>query len=134
MSLVLARSDSLLASNLKMTYDNDEQLASLDYQGDQLAARRRDNNIRSYGVIKVIMGSRVVDKLPLRIRCECSTPICEEIIEVTLAKRRELRRNYPTGFIVVPSHAVSSQDATLCKTKEFIVLEKTKFSQTVTDL
>jgi hypothetical protein len=117
-----------------MTYDNDEQLASLNYQGDQLAASRRDNNIRSYGIIKVIMGPRVVDTLPLRIRCECTTPVCEEIIEVTLTKRRELRRNYPTGFIVVPFHAVSSEDTTLCKTKEFIVLEKTEFSQIVTDL
>ena len=134
MNFVSAKPDSLLASNLKMTYDQEEQQTSLSYQGDQLALSRRDSNIRSYGIITVIMGSRVVDSLPLRIRCECPTPICEEIIEVSLSERRDLRRNYPRGFIVVPSHATPSEDTTLFKTKNFHVLQKQKFSQTVTDL
>ena len=70
---------------------------------DQLATIRRASNIRSYGVIKSIMGSGIIDSLPLRVRCECALSTCEEIIEVSLHQRRELRRNYPRGFIVIQS-------------------------------
>jgi hypothetical protein len=111
----------------------EQQISSSD-QDDQLAAIRRMSNIRSYGVIKGIMGSGVIDSLPLRVRCECGVPICEEIIEVNLANRREIRRNYPRGFIVVPSHANSLQDITLHETKLLSVVEKVKFSEDVIDL
>ena len=103
-------------------------------EDDQLAVIRREINIRSYGIIKGIMGSRIVDSLPLRLRCECTVPICEENIEVSLAKRRELRRNYPHGFIVTPLHGKSAQDTILCKTNEFKVIEKHNFTDAVTDL
>ena len=108
--------------------------ASSNHPEDQLASIRRGSNIISYGVIKGIMGSGVVDSLPLRVRCECSIPICEDIIEVTLAQRRELRRNFPRGFIVVPAHVSSPQDITLFKTAHFCVVEKLQFTEVVTDL
>ena len=106
----------------------------LSDQDDQLAVVRREINIRSYGVIKGIMGYSVIDSLPLRVRCECSIPLCEEVIEVSLAERRKLRRSYSRGFIVVLSHANSVQDITLYKTDEFNVVEKLQFTESVTDL
>lgn len=101
---------------------------------DQLAAVRRASNIRSYGVIKGIMGSGIIDSLPLRVRCECALLTCEEIIEVTLSQRRDLRRNYPRGFILVKSHADPPQDVLLFENKEFSVVEKPQFTEAVTDL
>ncbi len=101
---------------------------------DQLAAFKREGNILSYGVIKGIMGSDIVDSLPLRVRCECSIPLCEEIIEISLSQRRQLRRKYSSGFIVAPSHSNSPQDIVLLKTSEFSVVEKPGFSESVTDL
>jgi len=108
--------------------------APFNQQDNQLAAVRRASNIRSYGVIKGIMGNRVVDSLPLRVRCECAIPTCEEIIEVTLFNRRELRRNHPRGFIVVRLHANSPQDTMLYENDDFSVVEKPQFTETVTDL
>jgi len=101
---------------------------------DQLAAVRRASNIRSYGVIKGIMGSGIIDSLPLRVRCECALITCEEIIEVSLEQRRELRRDYPRGFILVTAHSDSSQDILLFENKEFSVVEKPQFTESVTDL
>ena len=111
----------------------EQRIASNDHD-DQLAVIRRTSNIRSYGVINGIMGSSVVDSLPLRVRCECGIAVCEEIIEVNLAKRRELRRNYPRGFIIVPTHLNYAQDVSLYCSDEICVVEKLKFSETVTDL
>lgn len=111
-----------------------EQDTLLNLQEDQLAVFRREGNILSYGVIKGIMGSGVVDALPLRVTCECSIPRCEEIIEVSLAKRRQLRRSYPRGFIVASFHANSPEDILLLKTNEFSVVEKPGFSELVADL
>jgi len=111
-----------------------EQPISVSGQEDQLAVVRRDSNIRSYRVIKGIMSSRVVESLPLRVRCECAIQRCEEIIEVILSKRRELRRHYPRGFIIVPSHVDASQDIALCENADFCVIEKLKFTEAVKDL
>lgn len=112
-----------------------EKHASSNHPEDQLPAIRRESNIRSYGLIKELMGSGMVDSLPLRVRCECSIPTCEEIIEVSLAKRRELRRKYPRGFIVALSHAGSFEDVILCTTEgEFSVVEKLQFTEAVADL
>lgn len=101
---------------------------------DKLAAVRRTSNIRSYCVIRGIMGNGIVDSLPLRVRCECALSACEEIIEVILSQRRDLRRSYPRGFIVVSSHANSSKDNILFKNDEFSVVEKDQFTEKVTDL
>lgn len=103
-------------------------------ESDQLASERRQSNIHSYGIIKGIMGSGVIDSLPLRVRCECSVPNCEDIIEVNLGKRRELRRNHPLGFILIPSHVNSPNDSLLSTSKLFCVVEKPGFTETVTDL
>ena len=99
-----------------------------------LAVVRRGSNIRSYGVIKVIMGARVIDSLPLRVRCECSIPSCEEIIEIKLSKRREIRRNFPTGFIVAPMHSNSALEDILFQVNNFSVVNKPQFTEEVTDL
>lgn len=101
---------------------------------DQLAAIRRMSNISSYGVINGLMGRRIVDSLPLRVRCECALLACEEIIEIILSQRRDLRRSYPRGFIIVSSHANSSKDNVLFKNDEFSVVEKDQFTEKVTDL
>ena len=111
-----------------------EQHVVSNYQENQLAVIRREINIRSYGSIKGIMGGGVIDSLPLRVRCECAVPLCEEIIEVSLSRRRELRRKYPRGFIVVLSHANSAQDITLLKTDTFSVVEKLHVTEEVEDL
>jgi hypothetical protein len=111
-----------------------DQQALINFEAGHLAVIRREINIRSYGIIKGIMGNRIVDTLPLRLRCECSVPVCEENIEVSLAQRRELRRNYPHGFIVIPLHTGTNQDITLCTTSDFKVVEKIDFLQVVTDL
>jgi hypothetical protein len=100
----------------------------------QLAAIRRASNVSSYGVIKGIMGSQVVDSLPLRVRCECIMQTCEEIIEVSLGERRELRRTYPKGFITVPPHASASDDNTLCVSERYSVIAMPQFTESVTDL
>ena len=110
------------------------QRALLNDQGEHLPVIRREINIHSYAIVRGIMGSGVVDSLPLRVRCECSIPLCEEIIEVSLAKRRELRRSYPRGFIVVPDHANSLQDITLCQADAFSVVEKLEYTEEVEDL
>ncbi len=102
-------------------------------QNDELADFRRGTNIRSYGIIKTIMGLRVVDKLPLRVRCECAITSCEEIIEISLRQRRDLRRNYPVGFIVAPQHT-SARDNLLYKSDIYWVVEKPQYSEKVTDL
>ncbi|GAC1370920.1 MAG: hypothetical protein NVSMB39_4270 [Candidatus Saccharimonadales bacterium] len=100
----------------------------------QLAVTRRGINIHSYGIINTIMAKRVIDSLPLRLRCECPVPSCEEIIEIILAQRRELRRQYPRGFIVIASHAASSQSKVIFKSDAYHVVEMAEFTQTVTDL
>lgn len=111
-----------------------EQHTLLYDQENQLSVIRREINIHSYAAVKGIMGSGVIDSLPLRVRCECSLPLCEEVIEVSLAKRRELRRDYPRGFIVVPAHANSSQDITLCRAGKYSVIEKLEFTEEAEDL
>lgn len=98
-----------------------------------LASDRRGGNIRSYGVIKMIMGTRVVDSLPLRVRCECSLPACEEIIEISLNERRELRRSFPSGFIVAPSHK-GAKDATAYEAPRLNVVTKPNCLDEVVDL
>ncbi len=110
------------------------QQIPLSNQEGKLAVIRRQSNIRSYAVIKGIMGSGVIDSLPLRVRCECGLPICEEIIEVNLSERRQIRRNYPRGFIAVPSHVDYPHDVTLFKSDKLCVVEKLQFSEVVTDL
>ena len=111
-----------------------DQHEVVNQQDDHLASIRRESNIRSYSVIRGIMGSGVIDSLPLRVRCECGVLICEEIIEVSLDKRRELRRSYPRGFIVVNSHANSPIDPTVYQSDSLSVIEKLKYSDKVTDL
>jgi len=101
---------------------------------DQLAAIRRMSNISSYGVINGLMGSRIVDSLPLRVRCECDLLACEENIEIILSQRRELRRRYPRGFIVATAHMNSSQDTSLFVSEVYSVVEKARFTEEVTDL
>ncbi len=101
---------------------------------DSLALSRRSGNIRSFGVISEIMGSGVIDTLPLRVRCECDVSACEEIIEVTLSKRRNLRRSFPRGFIVIPEHAKRPNYVLLLKTGVLCVVENSEFTQTVQDL
>lgn len=105
-----------------------------DDKNGQLAVTRRNINIHSYGVISTIMGKRVIDALPLRLRCECCVPNCEAIIEILLAQRRELRRKYPRGFIVVSSHADSTLNKIVHNTKDYGVVEMDGFTQAVTDL
>ena len=100
----------------------------------QLAVIRRTGNVSSYGVIKGIMGSQVVDSLPLRVRCECIIQTCEEIIEVSLGERRELRRAYPRGFITVTAHASASEDNILCVAERYSVIAMPQFTESVTDL
>jgi hypothetical protein len=90
--------------------------------------------VNSFGVIQGIMGARIVEALPLRLRCECAVPICEEIIEITLGKRRELRRKYAHGFIVVIAHATSKLNGTLYRNARYSIVEKQGFTQTVVDL
>lgn len=111
-----------------------EQNNSSSHQEGQLAAIRRASNIRSYGVIKGIMGNGVVDSLPLRVRCECAVSTCEDIIEVSLSARRGLRRNFPRGFIVVRSHTNSPEDTIMHQSDNFSVVEKADFTEAVTDL
>lgn len=111
-----------------------QQHALLNDKEDHLPVIRREINIHSYALVKGIMGSGVIDSLPLRVRCECSLPLCEEVIEVNLAKRRELRRSYPRGFIVVPDHTNSFQDITLCQADAFSVVEKLEYTDEVEDL
>jgi len=101
---------------------------------EELAVIRRASNIFSYVVIKNIMGSQVLDLLPLRVRCECPLPGCEEIIELTLAQRRKLRRSYPKGFILLPAHQNSSLDIAVFESAPYNVVEKPQFTQKVTDL
>ena len=103
-------------------------------QDEQLAIIRRNINVHSYGVISGIMGARTVDTLPLRLRCECALPSCEDIIHVTLGQRRELRRAYPSGFIVVPSHADPEHDTIAHQADNYCVVEKPGVTQTVIDL
>jgi hypothetical protein len=106
----------------------------LKFEDGQLATIRRASNISSYGVIKGIMGSRVVDTLPLRIRCECIMQTCEEIVEVNLGERRDLRRNYPRGFITVTAHNSSSHEDTLLATDLYCVVQMPQFPEVITDL
>jgi hypothetical protein len=101
---------------------------------NELAFARRVGNVRSYLVIKDIMGTSMTDSLPLRVRCECSKPGCQEVIELRLSKRRELRRSYPRGFIIVPAHSTTPPDVTSYATQELCVVEKLEFTEPVTDL
>lgn len=101
---------------------------------EELSVTRRGINVRSYGVIKSIMGSRTIDSLPLRLRCECSVETCEEIIEITLAQRRDLRRRFASSFIVVVVHADINEGAIVYKADEYAVVEKPELTQTVVDL
>jgi hypothetical protein len=98
-----------------------------------LAVTRRNINIHSYGVISGIMGERIVEAMPLRLRCECPVPSCEEIIEVILATRRELRREFPTGFIVVQSHVGASAEY-LYQSVNYCVVSISGYDATVVDL
>jgi hypothetical protein len=104
------------------------------FEDGQLAAIRRASNVSSYGVIKGIMGSQVVDSLPLRVRCECIMQTCEEIIEVSLGERRELRRKYPRGFITVIAHASASEENLLFTAGMYSVIAMPQFTELVTDL
>jgi hypothetical protein len=99
-----------------------------------LSVTRRNINVHSYGVIKIIMGNRIVDSLPLRLRCECSIPICEEIIEITLAERRDLRRKYASAFIVVIAHAPTVDSILSFQTTTYGVIEKAGYEEPVIDL
>jgi len=107
---------------------------SSDMGDNYLSLMRREINISSYAIIKEVMGNAVVDHLPLRVRCECSIPLCEAIINVSLSKRRALRISFPTGFIVSPSHGGSDLSTTIRKTDEYSVIQKTRFSEPVTDM
>ena len=105
-----------------------------DDHDDQLAVTRRNINIHSYGVICTIMGKRTTDTLPLRLRCECPIPNCDEIIEIILSKRREVRREFPKGFIMVLAHAKSLRFKVLYTSSDYGVVEMHGFNQAVTDL
>ena len=100
---------------------------------NNLSYMRREINISSYAIIKEVMGHAVVDYLPLRVRCECSMPLCEKIIEVSLAKRRELRHTFPRGFIVYPAHADTKRSIATRTTDEYVVVEILQFSEYVTE-
>lgn len=104
------------------------------FESGQLATVRRASNIASYGVIRGIMGSNIVDSLPLRVRCECIMQTCEEIIEVNLGERRDLRRNYPKGFITVSAHASSSEENILLEADQYSVIAMPQFPEVITDL
>jgi hypothetical protein len=114
--------------------DTTRPIATFDYIEDQLAVIRREINISSYAVIKGIMGRGVVEGLPLRVRCECSKLLCEEIIKLNLSNRRALRKDYPRGFIIVPAHGDPSRDVIVFKTSKYHVVEIPQFTETATDL
>jgi hypothetical protein len=101
---------------------------------ENLAVARRAGNIRSYVIIKEIMGSRVVDSLPLRVRCECSNGGCHEIIELSLAKRRELRNTYRQGFIVITAHVDQISDSVFIEDHAFTVVGKPAYPDRISDL
>lgn len=104
------------------------------YRNSDLAITRRTGNIHSYAVIKGIMGSSLVESLPLRIRCECSLPECQEIIGLSLSQRRGLRTKFPKGFIVILSHAFCPPNTQVYASKGFGVVEKPEFTKAVVDL
>lgn len=111
-----------------MTNNLDARLAlPTSHQDDHLSFFRREINISSYAIIKEVMGHAVVDYLPLRVRCECSLPLCEKIIDVSLSKRRDLRHTFPSGFIVSPEHAGSQIAIATRTTDEYVVIEIAKF-------
>ena len=110
------------------------QSSTQDNSSRNLAVIRRAGNIRSFIIIKTIMGSGVVDALPLRVRCECSKPGCEEIIELDLARRRELRRSFRQGFLVAPSHTDPTSDSILSQDATCNVVGKVDFPESVSDL
>lgn len=99
-----------------------------------LSLMRREINISSYAIIREVMGNAVVDHLPLRVRCECATPLCEAIINVSLSKRRALRASFSHGFIISPSHAGGDQNTSVRKTDEYSVIQRERFSEPVTDI
>jgi len=107
---------------------------SFPYRDNKLAGIRRAGNIHSYAVIKDIMGSQMIDSLPLRIRCECSILDCQEIVGLSLSRRRELRQKYPKGFIVILSHAYSPPNTKVYESQEFSVVERLEFNKAVVDI
>lgn len=122
------------AASLRDDLSTGGQVAPLKDQEGLLAVLRRDGNIRSYGIIKRIMGAGIIDSLPLRVRCECSALSCEEIIEISLARRREIRRKFPRGFIVASLHTCSPNDVSLFNDDKLSILENPRYSEPVTDL
>lgn len=105
-----------------------------NYLDNEYASARRSGNILSHVIIKGLMGPRMIDSLPLRIRCECSIPGCQEVIGLILSRRRKLRKEYPIGFIVVNSHAPCPPDVALYETEEYRVVEKLDYPDAVTDI
>jgi len=111
-----------------------QSAVSSDMGDNYLSLMRREINISSYAIIKEVMGNAVVDHLPLRVRCECARPLCEAIINVSLSKRRELRVNFPTGFIIAPSHGGNDQNTAVRRTAEYVVVQKAQVTEPVPDM
>ncbi len=62
--------------------------------------------------------------------CECSSPRCTAILQLTLEEFEEIRGR-PGQFVVVPGHVVADFRRVIEETDRFAVLEKDGVTRTV---
>jgi hypothetical protein len=63
------------------------------------------------------------DGLALNILCECGTPGCDRLIEISSAEYQGVRAE-PTRFVVVPGHEQAELERVVEDKRRFAVVEK----------
>lgn len=84
---------------------------------------RRDINTRTAYATKTLLYGQVHQDYPIRLRCECTDPGCDDLIEVLFETALEPRKN-DRRFFLAAGHENIGAEKVVEHHKTYIVVEK----------
>lgn len=80
-------------------------------------------NDRAKQAARTLMGSVFTDEFPLRLRCECGRPQCDDVVEVPSAMGWESKPMRPV-FVIAPEHQQLDIEKVIKRTADFYLVKK----------
>ncbi len=83
----------------------------------------RDFNVANREALENVMDEESKVSFPLGMVCECSNPNCFERIELTVAQRKEIRKD-PLVFVIAPGHQDNQIEKVIDQHKYYALVKK----------
>ena len=81
-------------------------------------------NLRTHRAAEHLLNIPINKDIPLRISCECGQVSCDSLITIPFAELKNIRKNKPHSYIVIPSHCDEEHYKIMTSTDTYSLITK----------